>query len=108
LAVLEVRVHLDLPFDLLPVDYVLLRVVLPSDGAASLGSEPPNDPQAAGDRWLAAGEAPVLRVPSVLVPRAHNLLLNPRHPRAAEAAVAERLPFRFDARMWAVGAGDVS
>ena len=29
LAALEVRVHLDLPFELLPTDYVLMRVDVP-------------------------------------------------------------------------------
>ena len=29
LAALEVRVHLDLPFELIPADYVLMRVAMP-------------------------------------------------------------------------------
>ena len=31
LAALEVRVHLDLPFELLPDDYVLMRIEAPDD-----------------------------------------------------------------------------
>jgi RES domain-containing protein len=31
LAVLEVRVHLDLPLDLLPDDYVLMQIAAPDD-----------------------------------------------------------------------------
>jgi RES domain-containing protein len=54
LAVLEVRVHLDLPFDLLPDDYVLLAI---ETGDARVEEGPaPGDSSACrayGDRWLA-------------------------------------------------------
>lgn len=95
LAVLEVRVHLDLAPDLIPADYVLLRLSLP--GAETLDTLP-EDPRAAGDGWLAANRAPVLRVPSVLVPQAWNLLFNPRQ---GGARIAEQIPFAFDPRLWA-------
>jgi RES domain-containing protein len=92
-------VHLDVPLELLPDDYVLLRVRLP-EMAPDMVAEVPIEPQSAGDAWLRAGAAATLRVPSVLVPFAFNMLLNPRHPRAAEAAVVDTTPFRFDARLW--------
>ncbi|WP_431285927.1 RES family NAD+ phosphorylase [Humitalea sp. 24SJ18S-53] len=95
LAVLEVRVHLDLPPDLIPADYVLLRLQLPD--AESLAT-PPDDPRAVGDAWLKANTSPVLRVPSVLVPHAWNLLVNPRH--ADVGAIREQIPFGFDQRLW--------
>jgi len=91
-------VHLDLPPDLLPADYVMLRAALP-DAAETLATLPA-DPRAAGDAWLAAGRGPVLRVPSVLVPGAWNLLLNPSHPGAAEARIEDIAPFAFDPRLW--------
>nr|WP_246514602.1 RES family NAD+ phosphorylase [Neoroseomonas soli] len=98
LAVLEVRVHLDLPPELLPMDYVLMRAFLP-EPVETLGTLP-DDPRAAGDAWLAEARSPVLSVPSVIVPAARNLLLNPAHP-AAEAARIESLdPFAFDPRLW--------
>lgn len=99
LAVLEVRVHLDLPLELLPSDYVLVRVRLPDEPPDAL-AEPPSEPAKAGDAWLHAGETSVLLVPSALVPFARNLLLNPLHPRAVEAVIAGVTPFRFDARLW--------
>ena len=76
MAVLEVRANLDLPLDLIPKDYVLLQVSLPAgeDRIDTL----PADLCAAGDAWLLGGKSPVLRVPSMLVPGASNLLLNPR------------------------------
>lgn len=102
LALLEVRVHLDLPPGLLPADYVMLRLALP-DPAESLQALP-EDPRAAGDAWLAQGRGAVLRVPSVLVPAAANLLLNPAHPDAAAARIEAIDPFAFDPRLW-LGAG---
>lgn len=33
-----------------------------------------------GDAWLAAGEAPLLRVPSAILPDTWNILVNPLHP----------------------------
>lgn len=90
--------HLDLPPELLPADYVLMRAALPEP--AEMLDALPEDPRAAGDAWLAEGRSAVLSVPSAIVPAAHNLLLNPAHP-AAEAARIESLePFAFDPRLW--------
>ena len=99
LAVLEVRVHLDLSFDLLPADYVLLTLDL---GTASIETVPslPADTAAFGDAWLAAGRTAVLHVPSVIVPESANILINPRHPDATRVTVAEKRPFGFDERLW--------
>jgi RES domain-containing protein len=96
LAALEVRVHLDLPFDLLPADYVLMQADIPDPtgiGAADTTA-------AAGDAWLNAAPSATVRVPSVLVPHAWNLLLNPRHPDARQAEIRDIEPFRFDSRLW--------
>jgi RES domain-containing protein len=102
LALLEVRVHLDLPPGLLPADYVMMRLALP-DPAETLDAMP-EDPRVAGDAWLAGAGGAVLRVPSVLVPAAANLLLNPAHPGAATARIDAIAPFAFDPRLW-LGAG---
>lgn len=99
LAVLEVRVHLDLPPELLPDDYVLMRVDLPDEPPEEVAALP-SDPRSVGDEWLRSGRTAVLRVPSAIVPTATNLLLNPRHPRAADAQVVFTRPFEFDARLW--------
>jgi len=99
LAVLEVRVHLDLPLELLPADYVLSRALLP-EGSITMIAALPDDPVIAGDAWLSTTETAVLRVPSVLVPHAWNLLLNPAHAAAADARIAAKEPFRFDPRLW--------
>ncbi len=99
LAVLEIRVHLDLPPDLLPDDYVLMRVELPDEPPAVIDALA-SDPRAAGDAWLRSGGTAVLRVPSAIVPETSNLLLNPHHPRATEARITRTVPFGFDARLW--------
>jgi RES domain-containing protein len=96
--VLEVRVHLDLPPELLPMDYVLVRAALPD--AAEVLDALPDDPRAAGDAWLDAARTPVLSVPSVIVPAARNLLLNPAHPAAGAARIDSLDAFAFDPRLW--------
>ena len=57
LAALEVRVHLDLPFELLPEDYVLMRVGI-ADRRVDAIDTIPGDTVVAGDIWLE--EAPSL------------------------------------------------
>lgn len=104
LAALEVRVHLDLPFDLLPADYVLLQVVVPDSPAITC--EAPADSVASGDAWLTEAKAAVLRVRSALVPHAWNILLNPVHHDAAGAVVQAIEPFHFDPRLWRPLAGE--
>jgi RES domain-containing protein len=99
LAVLEVRVHLDLPPELLPDDYVLLAIDLqdlPVEEVTAL----PADPAAFGDEWLRQQRSPVLQVPSAIVAESPNLLLNPAHPAAAQTRIVSRRRFAFDHRLW--------
>lgn len=99
LALLEVRVHLDLPFDLLPTDYVLMEIGLtglPIETVATI----PADPAAFGDAWLTERRTPILQVPSLIVPESANLLLNPFHPQAVAAGIAGIRDFVFDPRLW--------
>ena len=108
LAVLEVMVHLDLPPDLMPDDYRLLSIELPEGAAREvLHTVPPTDGEcaAAGDDFLRRHQALTLTVPSVLVPRQHNILINPRHPQAADLRVVGDEAFRFDPRLLGAGRG---
>ncbi|MCB8877166.1 RES family NAD+ phosphorylase [Acidisoma silvae] len=100
LTVLEVRVHLDLPPELLPEDFCLVSVDL-DDRPVETMPTMPADPKAFGDLWLRQMRSPVLRVPSAIVPESHNLLLNPRHPKASAAHIIGQRAFRFDPRLWA-------
>jgi RES domain-containing protein len=104
LAALELRVHLDLPFALLPADFVLMRVGLPD--APNTLCPTDADSVEAGDAWLAEARSASLRVPSVLVPHAWNILLNPAHPDAARSSVRDVEPFGFDPRLWRPLAGE--
>ena len=99
LAVLEVRVHLDLAPELLPDDYVLLTVDLDELDVEEVLDLPP-DPAVFGDTWLEERRTPVLRVPSVIVPESPNLLLNPLHPDAVAARILRQRRFSFDRRLW--------
>ena len=78
LAALEVRVHLDLPFELLPDDYVLMRIAVP-DGVAVRTVDPGGLPEswresnaqichAIGNAWLAERSSALLLVPSAIIP----------------------------------------
>lgn len=99
LAVLEVRVHLDLPPELLPEDYVLLTIELGGLPVETM-SAVPVDPRGFGDRWLSEQRTAVLEVPSAIVPESTNLLLNPVHPLAAGASISAKREFTFDRRLW--------
>jgi RES domain-containing protein len=108
LAALELLVHVD-PEDL-PDDLVALGVEVP-DRAWEVGVRPvgfpedwrevPNHPgcRRVGDEWLDEGATLVLRVPSAVVPQEENVLLNPRHPDAADVRVISAERFRFDRRL---------
>jgi RES domain-containing protein len=99
LAVLEVRVHLDLAWDLLPDDYVLIAMDLPAIRTEELTDLPP-DAVAAGDSWLASRRSALLKVPSFIVPESFNIMINAIHPDAAAISIASVRPFAFDERLW--------
>ena len=109
LAVLEVRVHLDLPLELLPDDYVLMKIVAPDelDAPALQASDLPDAwrdhedlCRPFGDSWLRDGATALLSVPSAIVEVERNLLLNPRHPAAARVHVEGIDPFGWDRRLF--------
>ena len=114
LPVLEILVHLDLPPELLPDDYVLMRADLSvletaasgawcEDGPEATMSEA--DSRAFGDRWIDEARTPVLRVPSVVVAESRILVLNVGHPLAATIPAPSRRPFAFDPRLLDPGGG---
>lgn len=101
LALLEVRVHLDLPFDLLPADYVYMEVDLSGLAVEDIALPDTSDEcRSLGDEWLGSLRTPILRVPSAIVPFSRNILLNPRHPAAAGATIEGIHPCAFDQRLW--------
>jgi RES domain-containing protein len=108
LAVLEQLVHVD-PEDLpdglaafeidVPED-LLIETVEASDlpsGWNDVTTHPAC--QEIGRRWTEGQSSPVLRVPSAVVPREANYLVNPEHPEAERIRVAGEAPFQFDERL---------
>ena len=59
--------------------------------------------QKRGDQWHAALDAPLLRVPSAIVPLSGspdvNVLVSHRHPAVAQIAIFAAEPFVLDARL---------
>lgn len=99
LAILEFRVHLDLPPDLVPDDYVVAVIDLAGLAVETVAAMP-DDPRTFGDAWLAERRSPVLRAPSALVAGHCDLLINPVHPEAAAARVIATKRFAVDPRLW--------
>ena len=107
LAALEMLVHLDSSellekYVLLGVDFdhSLIRPVEPSDLPRNWRSDlPPAQLRLIGDDWILSGSSAVLRVPSALVPRENNFLLNPGHRDFARVRIGKPLAFRFDPRL---------
>ena len=95
LALLEVMVHVQSYKQLenriaIPVRFneddveVLSEADVPSDW---LTSPPPRSAQEVGDAWAREQRSLVLKVPSVVSPHDFNYIVNPEHPRFAEAEV---------------------
>jgi RES domain-containing protein len=108
LAALEILVHCEPA--LLPADLV----AIPADIPPSLAIEPidearlppdwsrlpaPDALAALGGVWLAAARSPVLSVPSAVVPRERNYLLNPAHPDFAKIRRGAAEAFSLDPRL---------
>lgn len=53
-----------------------------------------------GDEWLAANNTPLARVPSAIVARTWNVLLNPAHPDASKVRIESVIRDRFDNRLF--------
>lgn len=112
LAVLERAVHTGLAeFD----DQTLLEIEVPENAtiesvsaerawqlqhqALTLGEDPEARSRAFGSAWLREARTLVLRVPSVIVPFDHILVLNPRHPDMARVQVVHTERFTLDPRL---------
>lgn len=98
LAVLEYLAHVEE----MPVGMILKRIEIPDTFSMEKIESIPADVNVfrqLGDEWLENMSTPLLRVPSVLVPRHWNLLLNPAHPLFPAIKVIDESPFAFDSRL---------
>lgn len=109
LATLEVSVHLDLSEDFpsdryyveidIPDDLPMLEVSL-EDLPENWDSLPPGlETQYIGDDFVHDSEAAVLKVPSCIVQKEYNYLINPKHPDAVRIKVVSATPMKFDSRL---------
>lgn len=55
--------------------------------------------QERGNRWLEKAENPVLKVPSAIVNKEFNYLINPNHPEFKKVKIIDTEPFPFDQRL---------
>lgn len=78
-----------------------MRRVGPSELPSGWRSTPaPESLTDIGNRWIRAQNALVLAVPSAIIPRELNYLLNPLHPDFNRVRVRRPEPFSFDPRLW--------
>lgn len=111
LALLETLVHLDIDAEDMPKRFRLLAIEASDNIAltelheAELDASSPDwrrDPEktrALAEDFFEAGRHVLLRVPSVLVPEARNLILNPAHPDAERLRTVSDIQVDFDERL---------
>ncbi len=111
-AMLEVLVHLKDKGDELPSTFSLLEIEAPEEPSVRELLPPLEvawrDEQEStrniGDAWLTSRETPLARVPSAIMPRTWNVILNPEHPEARHVKVVSVIRERFDNRLFRFGA----
>ena len=60
----------------------------------------PSELASIGEQWLRQARTAALSVPSVVIPRERNFILNPAHADFERLIVGPPEPFAFDPRMW--------
>ena len=99
LAAFEYLAHADK--SVFPATLVFLTIEVP-DLPIERVHTPPADVAASrqiGDDWLASKSTILLEVPSVLIPKQRNYLINPAHPLFGAVRISEINPFAFDSRL---------
>lgn len=112
-ALLERLVHLPETYDRLPRSYDLLEVSAPQHLAVKdlmpLAETEWKDQieltRRIGDAWLASRETALARVPSAVIARTWNMMLNPMHREAEHLRIESVTRERFDSRLFRFRAG---
>jgi RES domain-containing protein len=109
LATLEILVHLS-SVGQFP-EYICIKASIPESFvldirdfgrlASDWNRRDPGETRAIGTRWLREGSSAALKVPSMVVPRESNYMLNPAHPRFPGIELSKPLAFEFDIRLLA-------
>jgi RES domain-containing protein len=108
LAALEIRVHIDrtkmrklYKCFTFQFDEQLMEVfrvgALPKDWQQE---PPPPSLQQLGDNWVKSGASVILAVPSVVIPRELNYLINPKQRDFAKIKIEKPTDFAFDQRLF--------
>jgi RES domain-containing protein len=110
LAALEVVVHL--PRAPLPLNRYMIRISIPDDvwnarqtvdcntAPAGWDAEPAGlTARQFGEAWIKRGDSCLHAVPSVVIPREQNILINPVHGEARRLSAENLGKFTFDARI---------
>ena len=112
LALVENIVHLEIDVDDLPGSYQLIEVDAPDGMAGENISADELERQntnwrseialtrSLGDEWLRGARTAILRVPSVILPKSTNVLLNPAHPDAKRARIVSTTRPPYDRRLF--------
>lgn len=109
LALLEITAHLNGVMEI-PTDRYLVEIEIPdslkiqtlsiADLPKNWNAHPPSIfTQNLGDIFVQKLKAPVLKVPSSIVPQEFNLLINPDHPDAHKIEVISKERLAFDPRI---------
>jgi RES domain-containing protein len=110
LSVLEAFVHLPPAMRINLPEMTAIRIHVPDEarwGTINL-SELPSDldgkeAQARcrqlGDAWIAGRKTLACTMPSIIIPRENNLMVNPAHPLMSKVRIVETERFRFDPRL---------
>lgn len=108
-VLLEALVHLEIgrPEEL-PDTYQLLEIEVPpgvrrqtldAEVLSERWRESEDETRAIGDAWLASARTALLGVPSAIVFRTTNFLLNPAHPHAGRLALVSVSRYPLDPRL---------
>jgi len=108
LALLEYYVHADSAF--LPTDVAIASIHMPDDVSRKeilIGDLPPDwrtypapvQLSRIGEGWAKSGESLLLFIPSVVVPKERNVLINPGHPLMKDVSIIDVEDYSFDERL---------
>ncbi len=104
LAILEVIVHFQ-PFSVIP-KLVVVPAKIPEKTCVDVNVyynlKSINDEivtRLIGDSWIKNSQSLALKVPSVIVPRESNILINPKHEEIKLVKVLDSFEFQLDERL---------
>jgi RES domain-containing protein len=103
-ALLEILVHMDL--DDLPLHFQLLKIQVPDDITLETVEIDATDlhdtalTRQKGSSWLEGRSSCLLKVPSIILPEAANVLINPQHADAARLVIENVARYPFDSRLF--------